>query len=66
MQKLEHEWVTMDECCEYTRQSRWTIYRYIGRGFLLASQITPGGRVLISRRSIEGMLQRRLNRRVSR
>ena len=62
MEQLEREWVTVAECCEYTRRSRWTIYRYIRRGMLQASQIVPGGSVLIRRKSIEDMLHRRMNR----
>jgi len=66
MQQLEREWVTMRECCAYVRRSRWSIHRYIRRGVLRASQIVPGGHVLINRRSIEDMLNRRINRPVSR
>jgi excisionase family DNA binding protein len=61
MEQLEHEWVTVPECCEYTRRSRWSVYRYIRRGMLRASQIVPGANILISRRSVEDMLHRRTN-----
>lgn len=59
---LDHEWVTIPECCAYMRRSRWTIYEFIRKGLLRASQISPGARIFISRRSIEDLMSHRMNR----
>jgi excisionase family DNA binding protein len=63
---LDREWITVPECCQYMRRSRWTIYAYIHRGLITASQITPGANILIRRRSVEDLMQRRINRPVPR
>ena len=61
-QTMEREWLTTVECAEHLRRSTKSIHRYIRRGLLRASQIAPGAHVLISRKSIEDMLTRRMNR----
>ena len=58
----DREWWTILECCEVTRRSPQTIRVYIRRGLLRASQPVPNGHVLVSRRSLEDLLSRRINR----
>lgn len=65
MEQLEREWLKVPEVCAFTRRSRWTIYKYIRRGMLRASQVMPGAHLLISRRSVKDMLYQRMNRPVT-
>ena len=58
----EREWWTILECCAVTRRSPWTIRAYIKRGLLRASQMVPRGHVLVSRKSVEDLLNKRINR----
>lgn len=58
----DDEWLTTVECARRLRRHRRTLYTYIARGLLRATQMVPRGQILISRRSVEDMLSRRMNR----
>ena len=58
----DREWLTLLECCRVTRRSPQTLRLYIRQGLLRASQMVPRGHVLVSRRSVEDLLNRRINR----
>ena len=62
MESVRAEWMTVVECGKLFRRHPKTVHVYIGRGLLRATQMVPGGRVLISRKSVEDLLNRRMNR----
>lgn len=57
-QKLDHDWMTVQQAAKYLQVCTMTIHRYIKDGKLQSSQIVPGGKRRISASSIEKLLQR--------
>jgi len=48
-------WVTVRRACEWLEISRATFYRYLGDGTISGVHRTPGGRIRITRVSLESI-----------
>lgn len=57
-QALDRDWFTVRQAAEYLQVSTRTIFRYIDRGTLAASQLVTNGSVRVSTISIEKLLEK--------
>jgi excisionase family DNA binding protein len=57
-QRLDRDWMSVQQAAAYLQVCTMTIHRYIREGRLQSSQIIPGGKRRIASSSIEKLLQR--------
>lgn len=58
-QSLNRDWFTVQQAAAYLQLSTRTIFRYIDRGTLTASQLVTNGSIRISTINIEKLLERK-------
>ena len=58
----ESEWITARDAAKLLHRRRECVHLYIRKGLLRATQMVPRGHVLVSRKSVEDLLNRRINR----
>lgn len=58
-QALDRDWFTVRQAAAYLQVSTRTIFRYIDRGTLTASQLVVNGSIRISTINIEKLLERK-------